>query len=228
MAIGPDDSVHVTGAFAQSIDFGGGPLTAAGAHLDAFIATLSSTGTYRWSLRAGDTTPDRGWDIATDESGNVYCTGEFAGTVDLGGGPLGSIDNEDAFVASFRADGTHRWSATLGGSAGVKGTGVAASMNRVYLAGHFFGIGALEADSQIFTNSATTADLYVTQLSASDGTLYSTAHYRTGSHDVLLGLDVRAGAFAIAGMSMGSGLDFGTGVLPRAGSHEMYVAAFPQ
>lgn len=61
----------------------------------------------------GDSELARGVDV--DGAGNIYLGAEIWGSVDFGGGTLTSVENWDMVIASFQADGTHRWSQLLGG-----------------------------------------------------------------------------------------------------------------
>jgi hypothetical protein len=93
-------SAIVTGAFAGSVDFGGGPLASAGL-TDLFIAKLDSKGAWLWSRRAGGPGNDDGNAVAVDGAGNALLIGSFAQTVDFGGTTLVSMGGEDVFVAKY-------------------------------------------------------------------------------------------------------------------------------
>lgn len=68
-----------------------------------------------WSVRLRSS----GWiraDIDVDAAGSVVVAGDFAGTVDMGGGPLTATGTWSLFVARYEPNGTHRWSARYGSS----------------------------------------------------------------------------------------------------------------
>ena len=76
----------MTGRFADTVDFGGpSPLVSAGSY-DVFVAKYDSGGLHLWSRRFGDLNRDTNWSLAIDDAGNVFVTGYFEGTADLGGG----------------------------------------------------------------------------------------------------------------------------------------------
>jgi hypothetical protein len=78
--------VVATGSFEGTLDFGGGALTSAGSS-DVFLVALGlAAGGHQWSRRFGNTSAQRGLDVDVDASGGVYVVGDFAGTVDFGGG----------------------------------------------------------------------------------------------------------------------------------------------
>jgi hypothetical protein len=92
--------VAVVGVFADSIDFGGGPVVSAGSY-DVFVAKLDADGEHLWSQRFGDAIEQRGSDIAMDDDGNVVVTGNFYSTIDFGGGILTSAGWNDVFVVKL-------------------------------------------------------------------------------------------------------------------------------
>jgi len=111
-------------------DFGGVTLNTAGID-DIAIAKLSGvTGSTLWAKRwGGATTRDRVGGLAVDRSGDVWATGSFWGTTDLGSGPVSaSPANQKIFLARYSgADGSYRSGSlrTMGTSANNAGNGVA-------------------------------------------------------------------------------------------------------
>jgi len=89
LAIDSKSNVWMTGAFTDSVDFGGGLLVSAGGE-DIFVVELDADGNHVWSRRFGDAgTQQRGEAIAIDPEGNVLVSGVVDGVVDFGGGPIG-------------------------------------------------------------------------------------------------------------------------------------------
>jgi len=136
--IATDESGNVllTGSFAGTVDFGGGALTSAGGS-DIFIAKFNTAGQHIWSARFGDSADQFGERIAPDGSGNVIAVGEFASTVDFGGGVLagGSI-----YLAKFSPAGAHIWSNRFSTGYLAQAAGVAASDSlNVAFVGSFIG-----------------------------------------------------------------------------------------
>jgi len=130
----------VTGHYWGTVDFGGGPLTAAGVAgtSDVFVVSFNPTGGHRWSARFGGASSDYGNALAVDGSGNLSLAGRFQGTVDLGGGPLTAAGSQDLFVASYTSLGGHRWSRRFGGSGVDHANGVAAGASGKIVAGGEF------------------------------------------------------------------------------------------
>jgi hypothetical protein len=64
-----------------------------------------------FAYRAGDRGEDMASSVAVDGMGRVYLTGTAIGPVDLGGGVLEATALvQQVFVASYTAEGMHRWS----------------------------------------------------------------------------------------------------------------------
>ena len=127
--------VIVCGEMSGTVDFGGGPLTS---DEDIFVATFDADGNHIWSRRFGDVSCCQvGSSVAADGVGDVVVTGNFAGTVDFGGGSLTSAGGSDIFVAKLDAGGSHMWSKRFGAGAGVS---VATDgLGDVVIAGEFGG-----------------------------------------------------------------------------------------
>jgi hypothetical protein len=110
-------------------DFGGISLSAAGLD-DMVIAKLSAaSGSTLWAKRWGGTANERPGALAVDRSGDVWVTGAFWGTSDLGSGPISASPavNKVFLVKYSSADGSYRPGSlkTFGTSGNNSGNGVA-------------------------------------------------------------------------------------------------------
>lgn len=114
--VGPsasDDSGNIVllGAFAGSVDFGGGAVASDGNGLDLFMTKMTSTGFYQWAKvlpTTGASNFSSG--IAVDRDGNLVATTWGSGTVDFGGGVLGDAGQDSIYLAKLSSDGEHLWS----------------------------------------------------------------------------------------------------------------------
>ena len=127
-----DDWGRVTaiGTFAGNASFGGSTLASAGG-LDVFVAEYAGAdGTHQWSKRFGGSGDDYGNAIAADRDGNVVVTGQFANSIDFGGGALSNAGAPDIFLARLSAAGAHGWSRRYGSSNNYQqvATGVAVDL----------------------------------------------------------------------------------------------------
>lgn len=99
-------------------------LTAGGVSINKYAAD----GTHAWSIPVHPpvegTTDQPGYILGldTDQAGNVYAAGMYRDTLIIGGDTLAAFPLEhpdfvgDVFLASFRPNGTIRWSRRIGGS----------------------------------------------------------------------------------------------------------------
>ena len=128
---------YVTGFFAESASFGSTTLTSSGGE-DIFVAKLDSSGNWLWAKQAGGTSPDYGWGIAIDSSGNSYVTGYFEGTASFGTTNLTSSGVQDIFIAKLDSSGNWLWVKQAGGNNWDVGFGIATdSSGNSYITGLF-------------------------------------------------------------------------------------------
>src|SRR6185295_3676510 len=116
LAVDSTGNVVVTGLFAGTVDFGGGPLPSAGLS-DIFLAKYSAAnGSHMWSKTFGSSSSgEAGHGVEVDGNNDVLLVGKFSGTTNFGGGLVTSAGNSDVFVAKYRgADGGHVWSKRFG------------------------------------------------------------------------------------------------------------------
>ena len=121
-------NLYITG-YTLSTDFPTQPLTGAynqttygGGAWDAFILKFNSNGARIWATYYGGSDIDYGFGICTDNSGNVYVTGETESsnfpTQTLSGaynqGAIGG--NQDVFILKFNSNGARIWATYYGGS----------------------------------------------------------------------------------------------------------------
>ncbi|HEY8072555.1 MAG TPA: hypothetical protein VIF62_00550 [Labilithrix sp.] len=114
LAAAPDGDWIVAGEFSGVLDFGAGPLDAAGT-TTAFVARLGPMGAVRWSKKLGGAIQQRILDVAVSRAGEIVVAGTFnGGTLDLGGVLMPGHQLDDVFVAALRPDGTTRWARSYG------------------------------------------------------------------------------------------------------------------
>lgn len=113
IAISPSNGdVVIGGLFRQSVDFGGGPVTAQGSY-NAFIARYNAAGNHIWSKKVGGKDYDAIRTVAIDAFGEIVVGGFFFFTADFGGGPISAVGGYDNFVAKYRGNGEFRWARTF-------------------------------------------------------------------------------------------------------------------
>lgn len=100
IGLGSDGTPFISGTFSGVIDFGAGPIVAAGA-LSSFVASFDTSGAASWSRSVPvAATAEIGLD------GSLLLAGSFQGNLDLGGPtPLVNPGNQSGFLAKVGAPG---------------------------------------------------------------------------------------------------------------------------
>jgi hypothetical protein len=138
-------NVYTTGGFFYTIDFNPGVgvynLTSAGLW-DIFITKLDSSGNFIWAREMGGSNDDAAQSIAVDDSGNVYTSGYFSGTVDFDPGAgvynLTSAGSADMFILKLNSSGNFVWAKAMGGSGWDNAYSIASDASgNVYTTGVF-------------------------------------------------------------------------------------------
>jgi FlgD Ig-like domain len=220
-AIGTDGSgnVLIAGSFPSSANFGGSTLFSAGGD-DIFVAKFDGAGVHQWSKRFGDANSQECYSLAVDATDAVCICGEYAGTVDFGGGPLVFGGFIDAYVAKLDASGNHVWSKHFGDSDFQRGLAVTTDASRnVYLTGSFagsidFGGGPIVASG---------FEAYLAKFTPNGQ--YQWSDHFSGSAAGYSLATVGASAVAMTGTFSGT-IDLGAGSAAATGSTDMFVAEF--
>lgn len=89
---------YITGFFSGTAAFGETNLTSSGAN-EIFSSKLDTEGNWLWANRAGGSSLDIGYAIASDPSGNCYITGTILGTAAFGSISINPGLVNDIFIA---------------------------------------------------------------------------------------------------------------------------------
>ncbi len=215
-------NVFMTGAFAGTVDFGGGPLVSAGIG-DIVLARYSPNGTHLWSKRFGGASADYGNAVATDASGNVFLIGTFQGTVDFGGGGLVSAGLDDIVVAKYGPSGTYLWSQRFGSTGSDYGYSVATDASgNIFIAGFFTGTVNFGGGPLV---SAGVADMVVAKYSPTGTHIWSQRFGSTGDDEATSVATDASGNIFVTGAFEGT-VNFGGGALVSAGDYDIVVAKY--
>jgi len=107
IAVDNDSNVYLTGMYAGVVDFGGGEFESSG-EVDGFILSLAPDGSYRWAHPFMGSEGAVGTVIAVQKN-NIWLSGTFWGTIDLGSGSIGSPDQPGLFIALLDREGRFQW-----------------------------------------------------------------------------------------------------------------------
>ena len=163
IAVDVNGNSYVTGSFQGSATFGSTTLTTVG-YDDIFVAKLDSNGNWLWARNAGGSSPDFGYGIAVDASGNSYVTGYFGGTTaTFGSTTLTTNGGYDIFVAKLDSNGNWLWARNAGGGNPDFGYGIAVDASgNTYVTGYIQSTTA-NFGSNTLTNSGSN-DIFVAKL----------------------------------------------------------------
>ncbi|MFK7787707.1 MAG: T9SS type A sorting domain-containing protein [Crocinitomicaceae bacterium] len=140
-------NVYSVGQFSDSVDLdpGSGELMQVSiGGTDMYIQKLDANGNLLWGHSLGSFGSDAGKAITIDDTGNVYITGAFGGTVDFDPGAgiyeLTSNGSFDIFILKLDNNGNFIWAQSFGGTAwDVPNEIVLDNLGNLYSVGYFSG-----------------------------------------------------------------------------------------
>ena len=218
IAVDPSGDVYVTGGFNGTVNFGDTVLTST--ESDAFIAKLSSSGSWQWVIKAGGFSSDFGQGISVDPSGNAYVTGYFAGEVTFGSTNLTSNGTTNIFIAKVSTSGLWQWAVNGDSLGSVTGAGIETDVSgNAYVTGNFMGETTF-GSTNLTSNGST--DIFIAKVSNSG--LWQWAVSVGGSgYDLGQGIAVdSSGNSYITGMIDGT-VNFGIINLTSHGETDIFI-----
>ena len=129
-------------------------ITSPGAIVSVFIVKYDNSGNAVWAKGYGTGNYYSGKAISVDDQGNVYATGYFESSFDMGCDPLSATFGKDIFFAKLNSEGDCQW-VRHGDSGGNEDVGLAITHDNSgnsYATGYFKG-GAMTIDTFNLTGS---------------------------------------------------------------------------
>jgi hypothetical protein len=233
VALSPGGDLILTGVFTGQLDLGGGPMDAPEDGYAAFAAKLHGDGSHVWS-RAFPASGDPDVSAAVDRDGNTYLTGMFTGTLDLGAGPLTSVNDgptppgADLYLAKLGPDGHTIYARMFGGSGF---TGYASQIavtddGRAVVSGSYWG--SIDFGSGILTAAEDQEPKMGLFLAAFDGSgeaVWSEGFGDGGLH-IPTAMAASGSEVVVAGISYMSTLDLGGGPLVAKDGYAAFIGRF--
>jgi hypothetical protein len=204
MAISTDagGNVLTTGYFSGTADFDPGAsinnLTTTGGSSEIFVSKLDGAENFLWAISFGGGSSSSGLAITSDQSGNVYVTGHFKGTVDFDPGPgvynLTGV-NDDVFICKLNAAGGLIWAKAFGGTGGDAANAIAVDeLDNVYVAGGFAATVDFDPSASIYNmTSAGGLDIFISKLDVSGNFVWA-KRIGSGPDDAVYGLAIDGSA----------------------------------
>jgi Tfp pilus assembly protein PilZ len=222
IALDASGNMYITGNYYATTTIGSISLTSAG-DSDIFVAKYNSAGTLQWVQSAGGTGSDFGFALALDASGNVYITGNYAGTATFGTTSKTSLGNYDIFVAKYNSAGTVQWVQSAGGTSNDVGQGIALDASgNVYITGAYQGMATFSTTTK---TSAGSYDIFVAKYNSAGTVQWVQSAGGTNSDE---GRDIAldaSGNVYITGYYQGMAT-FGTTSKTSTGSYDIFVAKY--
>ena len=225
-------NVYLTGTYSDTVDFdpsGGMSTLSSAGDADVFILKLDSNGDFLWVKSVGGPGAENSFDIAVDESGNVFVTGSFTDTVDFDPDVaiinLTSSGESDLFIEKLDSEGNFAWAKTVGGTSFDSGIEVTLDgSGNVYTVGYFNETISAGVDT---LTSAGSNDILISKWN-NDGIFLWAKGMGSTEFDAGYGIDVdEQGNIYTTGEFYGT-VDFdpgaGTGSVTSAGQGDIFIS----
>jgi hypothetical protein len=242
IALDAAGNILLGGSFQGTSDFdpssGTLPLTSVGSY-DVFLLKLNTAGDLVWAKQAGDTGTDLLYSFSMDVSGNIYATGQFAGTVDFdpsgATSSLTSNGNLDVFIWKLNSTGDYKFVKQIGSTQGDYGSRITAMQSGyIHVTGVYKGIADFDPGVGVYNMNVSTAigDVFVLKLDTAGNFVWA---YNVGgpSEDYSSGIVVDGGGNVyVSGTFSGATVDFNSGAgvayLNSAGSSDIFLMKLNQ
>lgn len=227
--------IYITGSFDETVDFDPGPgsydLTAIGR--DIFILKLDNSGNLIWVKQMGGTSWQYGIGICVDNSGNIYTTGEFGGSVDFdpnsGVYILSPVYNaQHIFIVKLDESGNFVWAEQFGSACSSSSDIAINAAGDIYLTGNFYDTTDFDPGSGTFSLiSFGDYDIFVSKISASGNLIW--AKQMGGIYEDLcysIAVDSEGSVYTTGDFSSTADFDPGSGVysLTSLGGNEVFIS----
>ena len=221
-AITVDDAgnIYTIGGFQGTVDFdpnAGTTSLSAVQDNDIFIQKLDTRGNLLWAKGMGGTGDDGGYAIAVDDSGNVYTTGHFQGTIDFdpnaGTFNLTATGSWAIYLQKLDAAGNLVWAKSFDGTAYCVSNAIAVdAQGMIYLTGSFEG--SVDFDPNAGTQTMTSigdADIFMLKIAA-NGELEWVKTVGSASYDDAIGIAIDGAGNVYSTGSFTETVDFDPGM----------------
>lgn len=218
LAVDGQGNIILAGSYHGTLDFGGGNGLPPQGMDDIYVVKLDPDGNTIWAKGIGDAKGQTAWDVATNDVGDIYVVGSFAGTVNFGDGPVTAAGTNlpDAFIAKYGSNGSLAWKRILGDnmSQGAASVAVDSAGDAVFSGNNF---GTISYKGMMFSDGQP----YVAKISNAGADLWLKT-FPVSSSSLAVGPNGNYWMFGSVALSV----DFGGGTLSPLGGGDAYIAKF--
>ena len=236
-----NNNVLLAGSLQGTGDFDPGAgvttLTSVG-NYDGFLLKLDNAGSFVWVKQMGDVGADYIYDLALDESGFIYATGQFGGTVDFdpgaGTNTITSNGDVDVFIWKLNSAGDFVFVKQIGSTLGDYGSRIIADQSGyIHIAGRYKGAMDFDPGSGTYILNVNTAigDIFVLKLDTAGNFAWA---YKLGgaTEEYANGIQLDAANDVIVTGTFSGNVDFNSGagntILNSAGSSDIFIMKLDQ
>ncbi len=169
-------NVYITGYFADTVAFGSDTLRS-NVHNSVFLVKYNAQGNELWAKQSTNSSSlceGYGNSVTTDISGNIYITGDYTDTINMGTISLEAINGNGVFYAKYDSSGNLLWAkqpvATSLINQNMSESIFADKFNNVFITGAFGGTLTFGSTS---LSSIINAEVFLAKLDSSGNTLWA-------------------------------------------------------
>ncbi|MCB9045839.1 MAG: T9SS type A sorting domain-containing protein [Chitinophagales bacterium] len=171
---------------------------------DGILAKFSPSGSLLWCSYYGGSNNDRIYNIACDDSGQVYATGYTYSTTNIASPNAydTSRNGSCAFLVKFNGANGHRIWGTYYGGATTNATGIAISPgNRIYIGGSTSSDTVVATNNAYKTSRSGASDAFIAEFTAGGQLRYATYYGGVGNDGGVDGYSVISGGGGEVGLT---------------------------
>jgi uncharacterized repeat protein (TIGR01451 family) len=181
-------NIYLSGNFNDNVDFDPGPgthLISGDNSLKSFILKLDNTGAFVWvsvNNCAGSSNSSEGFDLTLDNSGNLYYTGHYKGSVDFDPSAAtysltAPAMTENVFIQKLSASGALIWAKSFICSTQAHAQCIIIDATQdLYISGAFVGTCDMDPGASVYNVSSPSSSImanFVTKLTSSGNFLWA-------------------------------------------------------
>lgn len=212
----------MTGWFNGSVDFGNGVLVSN--NQDVFVVTVADNGEVLRSRSYTGSGIEQGQKIAVDAADQIYVTGIFTGTSDIGSTSVDSAGGRDSFAFAANADGDVSWSFHAGSLERDDATEIAVDDGgRAYVGGSYASA-ELDTGAGVLLNGGQEDGFLIAY--ETDGTPRWSKAITSGANDSVSGIAVAPDSTILVVGRFSDTISIGeTTLIPHTGT-DIFLAGF--